>query len=246
MSRRKIVYVIVEGPSDDTALGVILQQLFDKDKVYVEIMHGDITSDKKVNSSNIAAALGDIIKTYANANHFKREDFREVIHLVDTDGAFIDDNYIIEDITADKPIYSLTSIHTNKLDELKNRNERKSKNLSRIASLNQVWKSVPYKAYYMSCNLDHVLYDKQNSSDDEKENNAFAFAKKYKNDIDGFLTFMLDPDFSKVNDFKSSWNFIMEGMHSLERWSNLGICFQKIIAERYNNIEAVSSIDKSR
>ena len=51
MSRRKIVYVIVEGPSDDTALGVILQQLFDKDKVYVEIMHGDITSDKKVNSS---------------------------------------------------------------------------------------------------------------------------------------------------------------------------------------------------
>ena len=44
MARKKIIYVIVEGPSDDEALGVILNRLYDKNAVYVEITHGDITS----------------------------------------------------------------------------------------------------------------------------------------------------------------------------------------------------------
>lgn len=45
MARKKIVLVIVEGPSDDSALGVILNRLFDKNKVHIEIMYGDITTD---------------------------------------------------------------------------------------------------------------------------------------------------------------------------------------------------------
>lgn len=38
MAKRKIVFVIVEGPSDDEALGVILSKIYDKDSVYVHIM----------------------------------------------------------------------------------------------------------------------------------------------------------------------------------------------------------------
>lgn len=34
MARKKIVFVIVEGPSDDTALGVLLSKIFDKDMVH--------------------------------------------------------------------------------------------------------------------------------------------------------------------------------------------------------------------
>ena len=41
MARKKVVFVIVEGPSDDAALGVILNRLFDKSKVHIEIIHGD-------------------------------------------------------------------------------------------------------------------------------------------------------------------------------------------------------------
>ena len=44
MAKRKIVFVIVEGPSDDEALGVLLSKIYDKDSVYVHIMHGDITT----------------------------------------------------------------------------------------------------------------------------------------------------------------------------------------------------------
>lgn len=81
----------------------------------------------------------------------------------------------------------------------------------------------------MSSNLDHVLYNKLNSTDDEKEKNSLAFSKKYKEDLDGFLKFIQESDFSLTNDFKKSWEYIKEELHSLERHTNLGICFEKII-----------------
>ena len=51
MARKKIVFVIVEGPSDDTALGVLFTKIFDDNHVHVEITHGDITSDPALNKS---------------------------------------------------------------------------------------------------------------------------------------------------------------------------------------------------
>jgi len=45
MPSKKIVFIIVEGPSDDTALGVLLNKIYDPAFVHVHITHGDITSD---------------------------------------------------------------------------------------------------------------------------------------------------------------------------------------------------------
>lgn len=59
MARKKVVLVIVEGASDDTALGVMLNQIYDRDKVHVHLMHGDITTRKGVRSDNIVAKIGD-------------------------------------------------------------------------------------------------------------------------------------------------------------------------------------------
>lgn len=70
MARKKIVLVLVEGPSEDTALGVILNRLFDKNKVHIEIMHGDITADYSIEPKDIVSALGDVVREYANAMHF--------------------------------------------------------------------------------------------------------------------------------------------------------------------------------
>lgn len=55
MARKKIVLVIVEGPSDDIALGMALSQVYDKDFIHVHIMHGDITTRRGVSSQNIVA-----------------------------------------------------------------------------------------------------------------------------------------------------------------------------------------------
>ena len=104
MARRKIVFVIVEGPSDDTALGVVLNRLFNKNTVHVEIMHGDITSDLNIEPDGIVGAIGKIVKDYAASMHFKQTHFQQVIHLIDMDGAFIPDSAIIDNLNADKPL----------------------------------------------------------------------------------------------------------------------------------------------
>ncbi len=49
---------------------------------------------------------------------------------------------------------------------------------------------IPYLAIYMSCNLDHVLYNKLNSHDLDKRKDSIAFAGKYRNDIEAFISFI--------------------------------------------------------
>lgn len=234
MARKKVVFVIVEGPSDDAALGVILNRLYDKSKVHIEIMHGDITTDLSIDPSNIVSALGNIVKNYAATMHFSQIHFQEVIHLVDMDGAFIPEAAIVDNPDADKPLYSLTEIQTSRPEQMVLRNKHKKSKLNRISTLKKVWGSIPYQAYYMSCNLDHVLYGKLNSTDEEKENDAYAFAKRYKDDIDGFLTFISDSEFSRMDGYKESWEFIKKDLHSLERHTNLGLCFAAIRKGRRN------------
>ena len=226
MARKKIVFVIVEGPSDETALGVLLDKIFDTNTVYVKIWHGDITSAPGVEAGNIISKIGDVITHYADSNHYKQEHFKEIIHIIDTDGTYIDGKNVVEDDAALEPIYTPTEIRTANREEIIARNERKSRNMDRLSGCKAIW-GIPYRAYYMSCNLDHVLYGKQNSTDDDKETDSYNFAKKYKNQIPEFIEFITTSDFSVIGDYKDSWEFIREGLHSLERHTNFGLAIQE-------------------
>lgn len=62
MPRKKIVFVIVEGPSDEEALGVLLNRYFDSSTVYIHIMHCDITTELDVNPGNVVARIGNLVK----------------------------------------------------------------------------------------------------------------------------------------------------------------------------------------
>ena len=185
MPRKKIVFVIVEGPSDEEALGVLLNRIYDSKAVYVQVMHCDITTELDVNTGNVVAKIGDVVKKYAGRT-FKSGDFSRIIHITDTDGAFIPDDAVVEDAAAVKPLYSATEIRTQRKSGIENRNLRKRECLNRLSSASRIW-GVPYQIYYMSCNLDHALYGKLNSTDYEKEADAFAFAKKYRDDIPSFM-----------------------------------------------------------
>lgn len=237
MARKKVIFVIVEGPSDETALGVILNRIYDRNKVHIEIVHGDITSDLNYNPNNIVGGLGNIVKKYAETTPLSKTDFQEVIHLVDMDGAFIPDSAIVENSRETDPYYSLTAIQTSNPKNLSQRNKHKKSNLNCISKLKKVWGTIPYHVYYMSCNLDHVLYGKLNSSNDNKESDSLAFAKRYKDDIDGFLTFISDSEFSRMEGYKESWEFIKKDLHSLERHTNLCLCFTEIRKARKQNTQ---------
>ena len=226
MARRKIVLVIVEGPSDADSLELYFSKFFDSNTVHMKIMYGDITSKRGINQSNIKARLGNEIKVYAENNHFKATDVQQIIHLVDMDGVFVDDSVIIEDETKDNFVYTLESIIVPNQEEAIERNERKRENLNILTSRTSVmWNSIPYKIYYMSCNLDHVLHDNPNATDEEKKTNSLAFTEKYYDDINAFIKFISESIFSQCTDYKESWDYIKQDNHSLERNSNLGLCF---------------------
>lgn len=148
MAHKKIVFVIVEGPSDEEALGVILSRIYDDSTVYVQIMHCDITTEFiNAPNKNIVTMVGDQIREYANSNHFKKSDFKEIIHLVDMDGAYIPDDNVIEDTSAIKPIYSLTEIRSCNKRGIKLRNERKSTTSTGCVAIKK------YGIFHIECSI---------------------------------------------------------------------------------------------
>jgi len=223
VARKKIVFVIVEGPSDEEALGVVLSRMYSNSEVYVHIMHGDITSEFiESPDENILTKVASEIEGYAKSNHYEKIHFKEIIHIVDTDGTFIPNANVTEDSSAEKPVYSLSEIRTKNKAGIEERNKRKSSNIKKLCSRKEIW-GVPYQVYYMSCNLDHVLYDKLNSSDEDKEADAFRFAKFYKDKIPEFIKLISESDFSVVGDYRESWEFIKQDLNSLHRYTNLAI-----------------------
>ena len=225
MVLKQIVLVIVEGPSDEQALALALSKIFDPDQIKVEVLHYDITADYFSESANIINKVNDVIKSYLNNNKYiKKKDIKQIIHIIDTDGAFISDEHIIEDKTVSRVQYCTEHIITNNKKNIELRNKRKRQNMIRLMSTHAITQ-IPYAVYYMSCNLDHVLYNKLNSSDDMKENDAFSFARKYRNDPNGFRKFICESEFSVHGTYKDSWNFIQKERYSLERYTNLGLCF---------------------
>lgn len=111
-------------------------------------------------------------------------------------------------------------IHSSNRENVISRNKRKQENVYRLRTQGKIM-GIPYGVYYMSCNLDHVLYDKRNSSDEEKEDDAYDFAKKCVKNPGWFEEYMTVSDFSVEGTYKETWEFIEDGMHSIERHSNL-------------------------
>ena len=123
LARKKVVFIIVEGPSDDEALGMLFCKIFDNNSVYVDVMHKDITTDRGVKPENILAKLGNEVRKYAKANHFTNQDFQEIIHIVDMDGAYVPDKCIVENSTITKTVYSTSNILTSSVSNILSRNE---------------------------------------------------------------------------------------------------------------------------
>ena len=234
MARKKVVFVIVEGPTDDEALGVMLEKIFDKYTVHVEIMRCDITTERGVGENRVVARVGKAIRGYATQNHYTVKDFSEIIHIVDTDGAFIPDERVIEDRSLKKIHYSEREIKAKNRDAIVSRNRQKCANIKALSGCTHMLKTIPYHIYYMSCNLEHVLYGKLNCGNDEKGHNAYLFAKKYRNDVNGFITYISSSDFSVMNGYKESWEYIDRGLNSLGRHTNLGLCFARYYEREYS------------
>ena len=74
MARRRAKIVIVEGPSDNTALSVYLSRYFDEKNIEFIELHSNILSERYKKPNNIITDLNNIIDvTKFDYTLFKRE-----------------------------------------------------------------------------------------------------------------------------------------------------------------------------
>ena len=224
--RKKIVFVIVEGPSDQTALGSVLSHIFPDELVHVHVVGGDITT-QTTERSDIVQKVSDLIRAEAGIYHWRASDVAQVIHVVDMDGAFVPEDKIILDTMRKHIRYHEREIRTPDRTSILERNRRKKINLNRLIRIHEVWQKVPYGVYYMSCNLDHVLYGQLNLPDKDKMEMAYRFALRYREDSAAFYEFMADSSFSVDGTYKETWDYIKVDCRSLERHSNLHLALEE-------------------
>ncbi len=229
MARRKAIVVVVEGRSDEEALAYFFESYFDSTKVFVKVMGGDITSDYKVPQSQLVRTLENKIRQKLAVYNVKPADLVQVIHLVDMDGAYIPDSCIQEKDGVSKTFYTLTTIETDKKEKIEKRNAWKRASVNLLSSKDTIFRSVPYHVYYMSCNLDHVLHDNPNLTPAGKMQKAVEFAMRHEGS-DGtarFIEFISTSSFAVSLPYRESWEMIQQGCRSLERHTNLGLCFKE-------------------
>ena len=226
---KKVILFIVEGPSDEAAIGSIMKNYFADNTVEFQIVYGDITTNQYVTIENIIAKIKEQIDIIKERYRYSYSDFKQIIHLTDTDGVFIDDKYVLEkepdDNISNKIMYYETHMETNNINSTIMRNHKKSEILRKLISTNKI-ANIPYKIYFNSCNLEHALYGKlYNFTNEEKEYMADDFAEKYKDNIDDFIKLITENNVAIDGNYKQTWQFIQEELNSLNRHSNMNLLF---------------------
>lgn len=94
MKAKKAVIFIVEGITDKISLGSITSRLSRDRDIRFAIMNGDVTSDGATNRKNAVDKMTSRINRYCRDNFLKRSDIERIVHLVDSDGAYIEDKHI--------------------------------------------------------------------------------------------------------------------------------------------------------
>lgn len=218
---RKIVLFIVEGVTDEISLGLVLSTIIKThSEAKFKIIPGDLFGIEKSNEHNILQNITKVIKDFIDSDIYKKSDILEVVHLIDTDGTFIEDN-LINSHQYDKIQYNVDGISTMDVDYIKCRNFERSKSINRVINVGNVYVSIPYKLYYFSCNLEHVLHNSQNTSKEEKLTLACRFEDRYAENALLFYEFINNSDIHCQLGYTESWEFIKAGNNSLKRYTNL-------------------------
>lgn len=224
---RKTVLFIVEGASDKNALEMIFKRIYRQNRqIEFRFTQGDISSDWNITVSNVEDRINSVVLQFLNDSKLRRSDLYQIIQIFDMDGAFIDEADIHTGLSG-KIMYYPNEIQCRDITKVKERNTHKSQILRYLLQVDQI-KGTSYEMYFMSCNLDHALYDQQNLDDERKVEYADAFYEQFAGTEPVFIAFLKSDVANGVPDsYPDSWRYIQEGRHSLERHSNLHIYFDK-------------------
>lgn len=224
---KKLIVFIVEGSSDKKALEGIFKKIYKHNKQIVfKFTNGDVTSDDNINQLNVCNKIYEKVNEIIKDKKLSKKHIWQIVHIFDTDGTYIPDTAISMS-NSSKFIYSATSISCNNINDVINRNKKKSNIMDYLLSIQNI-KGIPYTGYFMSSNLEHALYGIQNLDDDLKGIYADNFYEAFLGKEELFIDYLREEVANGVpNSFPASWRYIKEGLHSLERHSNLHIYFDQ-------------------
>lgn len=167
MNEKKVVAFIVEGSSDEAALGTIMKEYFSSNEVQFVVIHGDITLQDYISIDNILIKINEQIEIVKNKYRYQQDDFLKIIHIADMDGVYISED-AVKEADVENVQYYEDHIDTKNVREIVDRNKRKGDILFKLRKTGKI-NGIPYRIYYNSCNLEHVLYcELKDFTDEEK------------------------------------------------------------------------------
>ena len=225
---KKIILLLVEGPSDEDALAVIYSKLVEAHNIEFDVLHTDITADEKMTVKYIEAKIKSEIKKYLERHPFiQKADILKVVQIIDTDGAFVPRSQV-KPSKEGRTEYFDTHIEAKNLDRLIRRNISKRMIVYHLMKSKKV-AGYDYEIYYFSRNLEHVLHNlPQTLTDEEKEDLAFEVADRYSQSPIEFLHFLYHADFHVKGTYEDTWKFIMQNGNSLKRYCNMSVFFERL------------------
>lgn len=223
----KTVLFIVEGPSDRSALEKIFKSIYKRNKeVAFSFTNGDISSEPDVTRKNVEDRIYATVQSFAKDKKLNKSDIVQVVQIFDTDGVYIPDDAIINGPTYHFE-YSTTNISCSYPQRAIERNHLKKDILDYLLTLHDI-KGISYEMYFMSCNLDHALYNEINLDKELKQDYADKFYERFLGHEYMFIEFLnTDAANGVPNSPTGSWQYIKEGLHSLERHTNLHVFFSQ-------------------
>lgn len=243
MAEKKVILVVVEGQSDKAAFGTIFEEYFENDQVQFHVVKGDITTQDYIETDQIVKKINDILvmlqRRYGysfdmdstDSEDAGTSDYLRIIHITDTDGVFVPETLVreSEECKEDKKVlYFADHIESYSQQSTVERNKRKSQVLIKLSKVNRIH-GIPYKIYYNSCNLEHVLFDILDQlTGEEKMELADAFAEKYEGNVDEFIRFISNPDIAVPGSYQQTWKYIYRSntANSLQRHTNMHLIFE--------------------
>jgi hypothetical protein len=240
MNEKKVILFIVEGPSDEAALGTIMEEYFNNEDIKFLVVHGDITIKNFITKDNaiikineqVEKKLEELEKKY----NYSKTDYVKIIHLIDTDGTYIPDDKVIQKIMQEegednnksksKVLYYEDHIEAENVRWIRKRNAKKADVLFKLRTTKKI-NGIQYCVYYNSCNLEHVLYKElKDFTDDEKLEMSDDFAEKYEGKVEEFIKFISDKSVAVEGSYKETWEYIEKDLNSLNRHSNMNLIFE--------------------
>lgn len=232
---KKILIFIVEGLHDEKELNTIFhtpQFAHYREKYDLAYLpqRKDITTDKLYSEKNILKKLNDVVSdfrrngaNYGYFNNIRVDQIHEVIQIVDLDGAFIPRKSVVRGGTQDF-FYEPDQITTLNVDGAVGRNKKKAAILTKLLSVSQVG-NIPFSIYYVSRDMDHVLFNKPNASKDDKRHDEESFSRLCNENPEIIDKTIFAEGIGAEGTYEESWLFIKEQCNSLKRHTNINLFF---------------------